>query len=417
MTKENSFSRSFGKVAVVGQGYVGLPLAVSAAGAGWRVFGIDVNEQLVGQLNRGESHIEDVESDRIKHLVKQGNYSVGSNFDVISNVRIVVLCVPTPVHPDYSPNLNFILEALKSIAPYLNNETLIINESTSFPGTLNGVIKKEIYEYCQSRDLELFFASAPERIDPNNTEWNLMNTPRVLAGCCPTATGLAKEFYSSFCTDLIVVSSPVVAETAKLLENTFRQVNIALINQLVPFCRSLGIDVREVIEAAASKPYGFMKFYPGAGVGGHCIPIDPLYLLWKSRQMGIDLPLVDSADKTNRAMPKYVVERLMELATLKPGDTALILGVAYKSGISDTRESPALDVAHHLISAGIETYWSDQLVSNFDAGGKWDLTAPVDAAIIVTSQHGQQVEYLANSGVPILDCTGAYKDIKGVFQL
>jgi UDP-N-acetyl-D-glucosamine dehydrogenase len=250
-----------------------------------------------------------------------------------------------------------------------------------------------------------------------NPKWDMKSTPRLVAGMTEEATELAYDFYSSFCDTVIKVSSPEVAESAKLLENTFRQVNIALMNQLVPFCRSLGIDVREVIEAAGSKPYGYMKFFPGAGVGGHCIPIDPLYLLWRSRQLGIDLPFVESADKTNREMPRYVANRLIDLAGLKSGDKALIMGVAYKAGISDVRESPAIDVANHLISIGIEVFWRDPLVSEFEVGKKWDSSIDVKGAIVVTAQPDLGVESIASAGVPVLDCTGAYKGIQGVSQL
>jgi UDP-N-acetyl-D-glucosamine dehydrogenase len=260
------------------------------------------------------------------------------------------------------------------------------------------------------------FASAPERVDPRNSTWNMGNTPRLVAGLDELASKRALEFYSSICEKVIPVSKPEVAEMAKLLENTFRQVNIALVNQLLPLCKELGIDLREVVEAAGSKPYGYMKFYPGAGVGGHCIPIDPLYLLWKARQVGHELPFIVQADEINGAMPKYVVERLLELATPTKGSHIAILGVAYKAGISDVRESPAENVAKELLAKGLNPLWIDPLVEsfhNFEAHSGQVLSG----AIVVTAQEGLAVKDLANSGVPILDCTGAFKGIAGVEQL
>jgi UDP-N-acetyl-D-glucosamine dehydrogenase len=242
------------------------------------------------------------------------------------------------------------------------------------------------------------------------------NTPRLVSGIDQVSTQRALDFYRSVCESVIEVSKPEVAEMAKLLENTFRQVNIALINQLVPLCKELGIDIREVVEAAGSKPYGYMKFFPGAGVGGHCIPIDPLYLLWKARQVGIELPFVKEADEINGAMPVYVSSRLIDLAKPAPGSYLAILGVAYKSGISDIRESPAEDVARSLQSQGFKVLWSDPLVKSFH-----DYQELADqklaGAIVVTAQEGLAVAEIAKSGVPILDCTGAYKDVKGVEQL
>jgi UDP-N-acetyl-D-glucosamine dehydrogenase len=242
------------------------------------------------------------------------------------------------------------------------------------------------------------------------------NTPRLVSGIDQVSNQRALDFYRSVCESVIEVSKPEVAEMAKLLENTFRQVNIALINQLVPLCRELGIDIREVVEAAGSKPYGYMKFFPGAGVGGHCIPIDPLYLLWKARQVGIELPFVKEADEINGAMPDYVSSRLIDLAKPEPGSYLAILGVAYKSGISDIRESPAEDVAHSLQIQGFKVLWSDPLVKSFH--DYQELTdQKLAGAIVVTAQDGHAVAELAKSGVPILDCTGAYKAVKGVEQL
>jgi len=406
-----------GSVAIVGQGYVGLPLAMAASRSGWKVTGLDVSESRVSQLNGGISHIEDVSSEELREAIDASRYVASNDGSLAGTSDVVVVCVPTPLNGGNDPDLSFVESAVRLVAIHLRPDALLISESTSYPGTVRDLIKPLVESIRSDKGVGIRYASAPERVDPMNAKWDMKSTPRLVAGLTDEATELAHEFYSSFCETVIKVSSPEVAESAKLLENTFRQVNIALMNQLVPFCRSLGIDVREVVEAAGSKPYGFMKFYPGAGVGGHCIPIDPLYLLWRSRQLGIDLPFVESADKTNRDMPKYVANRLIDLAGLKSGDKALILGVAYKSGISDVRETPAHDVATHLVSQGVEVYWSDPLVSEFESVIKWDASISVKGAIVVTAQPGLEVESVAGSGVLVLDCTGAYKGIKGVSQL
>jgi UDP-N-acetyl-D-glucosamine dehydrogenase len=408
---------NLGSVAIVGQGYVGLPLAMEAALAGLEVVGLDVSSSRVSQLNEGISHIEDVKDEVLRSVIGSSKYRASTQGSDASGADVVVICVPTPLKGESDPDLSFVESAVRMVATHLKPNALLVSESTSYPGTVRELIKPLVESLRDDSGVGIRYASAPERVDPMNSKWNMKSTPRLVAGLTDEATELAHEFYSSFCDTVIKVSSPEVAESAKLLENTFRQVNIALMNQLVPFCRSLGIDVREVIEAAGSKPYGYMKFFPGAGVGGHCIPIDPLYLLWRSRQLGIDLPFVESADKTNREMPKYVANRLIDLAGLKSGDKALIMGVAYKAGISDVRESPANDVANHLISKGVEVFWRDPLVSEFEMGEKWDSSIAVKGAIVVTAQPDLGVESVANAGVPVLDCTGAYKGIQGVSQL
>jgi UDP-N-acetyl-D-glucosamine dehydrogenase len=406
-----------GSVAIVGQGYVGLPLAIEAARAGLNVVGLDVSSSRVSQLNEGISHIEDVKDEVLRSVIGSSKYRASTKGSDAGGADVVVICVPTPLNGESDPDLSFVESAVRMVATHLKSNALLVSESTSYPGTVRELIKPLVESLRGDKGVGIRYASAPERVDPMNSKWDMKSTPRLVAGLTDEATALAYEFYSSFCDTVIEVSSPEVAESAKLLENTFRQVNIALMNQLVPFCRSLGIDVREVIEAAGSKPYGYMKFFPGAGVGGHCIPIDPLYLLWRSRQLGIDLPFVESADKTNREMPKYVANRLIDLAGLTSGDKALIMGVAYKAGISDVRESPANDVANHLISKGIQVFWLDPLVSEFEVGRKWDSSIAVKGAIVVTAQPDLEVESLAGAGVPVLDCTGAYKGIQGVSQL
>lgn len=404
------------KVAIVGQGYVGLPLSMAAAKAGWQVTGVDASPEVVNSLRRGVSHIEDVPDDLLIDNLKSGLYSVSTEASVVRDSEICVLAVPTPLKPDRQPNLDYLEKAIRDIAEFLPSNALLISESTSFPGTLRELVLPLARELRSDQAKNLRFAAAPERVDPKNRDWTLQNTPRLISGIDVPSTIKAREFYSSFCDSVFIVSSPEVAEMSKLLENTFRQVNIALINQLAILCEKLGIDIREVVEAAGTKPYGFMKFYPGAGVGGHCIPIDPLYLKWKASKIGFDMTFISEADKVNNEMPQYVAERFVNIAKLRKKSKVAIFGVAYKSGISDTRESPAEAVALKLQDLGCEVFWHDPMVKNF-------MNLPplgdsqLDGAIIVTAQEGLPINDLVNRGVPVFDCTGKYKELEGVFLL
>jgi UDP-N-acetyl-D-glucosamine dehydrogenase len=408
--------RVYGTVAVIGQGYVGLPLAVEAAEAGWVVTGIDKSSKIVESLSAGHSHIEDVEDSKLSRLLKSGHYRATNRFEEVSEASVCVICVPTPLDDFGSPDTSLLESAVKSVAPHLTSGTLLVNESTSYPGTLRDLIRAIVNDNRESGIDGIGFASAPERIDPQNKEWKLSSTPRLISGIDSESRNAAQDFYATFCRSVVPVSSPEVAELAKLLENTFRQVNIALVNQLVPLCHKIGVDIREVIEAAGTKPYGFMKFYPGAGVGGHCIPVDPMYLLWKSRQLGIDLPFIEKADDVNGKMPEYVVERLLHSSKDRESRNILLVGVAYKPGVADVRESPALDVADELKSRGFRVLYSDPLVGNFDGLDAYS-GEDLRGAIVITAQPGIQLSQLLDAGVPILDCTGTFKDLGNVEQL
>ena len=403
-------------VAVIGQGYVGLPLAVASAEAGFNVLGLDKSSDLVSRLNSGKSHIEDVADNRLMSLLGSGKYRSSTDFSDITGAMVCIICVPTPLAKDGTPDLSFLEKAVVSIAPYLQDNALLINESTSYPGTLRDVIKPLVEKNRKGGAASIHFASAPERIDPKNKNWDLKSTPRLVSGLDREATDLAKSFYSTISSQVIEVSSPEVAEMAKLLENTFRQVNIALVNQLVPFSRELGIDIREVIKAAGTKPYGFMEFYPGAGVGGHCIPIDPMYLLWKSRQLGIDLPFIENADRVNADMPAYVSKRLVEIIKDDMSKNVLICGVSYKSGVADVRESPAHQVALELEKMGYKVLWSDPLVESFQGFEKYS-NQGLCGAIIVTAQVGLNQQFIENLKVPVLDCTGVFSLATNAIQL
>jgi len=407
---------SLGKVAVIGQGYVGLPLAVAASQVGWKVIGIDRSARVVDALNRGVSHIEDVSDSELLAIKKSGAYRITSDFNEVRDCEICIICVPTPIDDEKLPDLTFLESAIRSVAPILPSNALLISESTSFPGTVRELILPILRELREDKGVNIDVVSAPERIDPRNSKFNLRNTPRVVGGMTESGLSRAKSFYSTICDHVYEVSSPAVAEFAKLLENTFRQVNISLVNQLVPFANSIGVDIREVIEASATKPYGFMSFYPGAGVGGHCIPVDPLYLLWRAQKEGFDLPFISQADSVNRSMPQYVVKRLTKKLNGPLNGVVVILGVAYKAGLGDIRETPAKDVALELKSHGITPVWFDPFVTEFWGYEKFEKHS-LSGAIVVTAQPGLPVAELAEKGIPILDCTGAFKGISGVEQL
>jgi UDP-N-acetyl-D-glucosamine dehydrogenase len=308
--------------------------------------------------------------------------------------------------------------AASAIAPFVSNETLVVSESTSYPGTLRDIIIPTVDSLKPQDSAIVYFASAPERVNPGDPVWNQKNTPRLVGAIDAASKVKALAFYESICDVAVAVSSPEVAEAAKLLENTFRLVNIALINEFTQLCATSGINVNEVIDAAASKPYGFMPFRPGVGVGGHCIPVDPLYLTWWARQNGGRAEFVETADSINHAMPKYVALRALEMldsSVTKP--KVLILGVAYKPGVGDVRETPVLELRNHLKAQGAEVAWHDPLVTNWEGsdpvGTDWDC----DVAILATNQIGMDLTHLIRSGTRILDCTNSLKAKTGVSPL
>jgi UDP-N-acetyl-D-glucosamine dehydrogenase len=405
-------------VAIIGQGYVGLPLAMAATSSGWKVIGIDVNKKTVASLNLGKSHIEDISDQSLQKAISANVYKSSEDFTNVKNADVVVICVPTPLNDKREPDLAFLNGAVTAVAPHLKNDVLLISESTSYPGTVRDVVKGIISTLREDKGAGILLASAPERVDPGNKKYNHKNTPRLISGLTPEATKKAAEFYRSFTETVIEVSSPEVAETAKLLENTFRQVNIALVNEVAIISRALGIDVREVIEAANSKPYGFMKFTPGAGVGGHCIPVDPSYFSWRAKQVGAQARFIDLANEVNDQMPIYVSDRLLKLIG-KPatGLNLLICGVAYKPGVGDVRETPADGVAEYLLSLGAKISWHDPLVNSWRGHERAPLAGKYDGAIVVTPQPGMDLAPLVAAKTPIFDCTGAYKNLPLVEQL
>ena len=405
-------------LAIIGQGYVGLPLAMAAVEAGWAVIGIDNSEVRVAQINSGSSPIEDIPDAQLRAAISIGDYRATTDFSAVANASVITICVPTPLDDKREPDLALLRSAAKGIARFISNETLVVSESTSYPGTLRDVIIPIVNSLKPKESTTIYYASAPERVDPGNAHWNQKNTPRLVGGIDVESQEKALAFYKSICDAVVSVSTPEIAEAAKLLENTFRLVNIALVNEFTQLCSANGINVHEVIDAASSKPYGFMPFRPGVGVGGHCIPVDPLYLTWWARQNGGTADFVESADLINHSMPKYVAQRALAMIDESiTNPKVLILGVAYKSGVGDVRETPVYELRDHLRSSGADVAWHDPLVPMWEGSKPVELSWECDVAILATNQPGLDVGQLIARGVQILDCTNSMEDNIGVILL
>ena len=405
-------------VSIIGQGYVGLPLAMAAVAAGWDVVAIEKSADRVAQLNSGISSVEDVSNEVLAAAVASGRYLATGDYAALAKSAVVVICVPTPLDGKREPDLTLLENAVKSIAPHLADETLIVNESTSYPGTLRDVIVPMLQSAKSASAKNLYFASAPERVNPADAKWNMKNTPRLVGGIDAKSQELALNFYGSICDEVVATSSPEVAEAAKLLENTFRMVNISLVLELAQVFNKAGLDINEVIDAAATKPYGYLPFRPSVGIGGHCIPVDPLYLTWWSNQQGASSALVEKADQISREMPSYIAQRAMALigsAVVNP--KILVLGVAYKPRVSDTRETPVNDLVSQLQKLGAEVACHDPLLSQYDGAQLVDASWKCDLAILATNQPGIDFSYLRSSETSILDCTNSLKGFAGVVAL
>ena len=405
-------------LAIIGQGYVGLPLAMAAVDAGWSVIGVDNFTNKVAQINAGLSPVEDISDAQLQAALKSGSFKATTDYSAVSKASVIAICVPTPLNKKREPDLTLLRSAATGIAPFVSNETLVVNESTSYPGTLRDLIIPIIDSLKPDDSLRVYFASAPERVDPGNTLWNQKNTPRLIGGIDSASQAKALYFYESICNATVSVSTPEVAEAAKLLENTFRLINIALVNEFTQLCSANGINVHEVIDAASSKPFGFMSFRPGVGVGGHCIPVDPLYLTWWAREHGGSAQFVELAHSINLAMPKYVAQRALSMvdANIK-NPKVLILGVAYKPGVGDVRETPVTELRDHLKVQGADVAWHDPLVPEWEGSKPVDLEWECDVAIVATKQPGMDVRKLITRGVQILDCTNSIKNFTGVTSL
>jgi UDP-N-acetyl-D-glucosamine dehydrogenase len=395
------------RVVIIGQGYVGLTIAVGAAGAGHSVIGFDVNPALVDQLNAGKSHIEGITDKDLGSFIASSSYMASADASALDGSDVIVIAVPTPLDAQRNPDLSFVHAAAELIQNNVKSLALIVNESTSYPGTLRNEIAARI------TGVDHLYASSPERVDPGNTQWGTKNTPRLIGGLTPAAVAKAKEFYGSFCDSIIEVSSPEVAEAAKIFENTFRQVNIALVNEFAQIADALGISGREVLDAAATKPYGFMPFNPGPGVGGHCIPVDPSYLAHVANQVGVPATFIKRANEVNLAMPAYVVKRVIagNGGSIKDKNV-VVVGISYKSNVADTRETPAAAVIDLLRAKGANVVWHDDLVGNW-RGETSAALGSFDIAVVVTKHDGVKDAAIKASKY-VFDCTGKIAGVDGI---
>lgn len=409
------FSSREAKVGVVGLGYVGLPLAVVLANAGYRVIGVDSSSEKVTLIHQGKSYVEDVASEQIARLVGEGRLMAFQHFEALREADGVSICVPTPLRKTGDPDLSFIISAVKSLKPNLHPGMVVILESTTYPGTTREMMLPEFQDAGYEVGQELFLAFSPERVDPGRKDWTTENTPKVIGGITKACTEVAAAMYAPAMKNIVGVSSTEVAEMAKLLENTFRAVNIAMVNEMALMCDRLGIDVWEVIDAAATKPFGFMKFTPGPGLGGHCIPIDPLYLSWKLKSVKYNARIIDLASEINTGMPRYVVQRVQDALNHREkslkGSRILVLGVAYKANISDLRESPALDVIGLLRGKGAEVEYYDPYVPSIEhedwgvetAADLISAAREADCVVIITDHDGVDYAGVAEAANLIFD--------------
>ena len=393
------------KVIVIGLGYVGLPLAIAAAKSGYNVVGIDLNTEKVSSINKGISPIEDIDNAQIQELLSNNKFIASNEYREIRDAEIVIICVPTPLLKNQLPDLSNVENAAMSISKNLAKNLLVILESTVAPGTTREFLAPLLKSDVNTGNIAIELAFSPERIDPLNKKWNLKNTPKIVAGLTDNSRKKAVEFYSKFVDHLIECNSLEIAETAKLLENSFRLINISFINELSKLCFKLGIEISQVIDAASTKPYGFMPFYPSIGVGGHCIPVDPLYLSSKAKDVGEPIQLIDLASQINVSMPQYFVNRAEEKLRELKEKNILVVGVSYKPNVADTRESPVGILIAGLRQKGAEVFWHDDLVKEWNGEKSVALSNQYDLAILATPHDYLDLTKLGD--VPILNTRGS----------
>jgi UDP-N-acetyl-D-glucosamine dehydrogenase len=425
MSLIEKFQRHEGRVVVVGIGYVGLPLVVEFAKAGFHVTGYDKDPRKVAMLSKGDSYIEDIPTEVLKPLVAKGNIDASTDESVLARADAVIVCVPTPLNKTKEPDISYIVSATDAIVRHLHDNMVVVLESTTYPGTTRELVAPRLEAAGARIGETLFLAFSPERVDPSNKTWQTHNTPKVIGGMTPACMEVSSTLYSQIIQKVVPVRGTDAAEMVKLLENTFRAVNIGLVNEVAVMCNKLGLDPWEVIDAAASKPFGFMPFYPGPGLGGHCIPIDPLYLSWKLRAVKYNAQFIELADSINSGMPSYVVTRIGDILNdhekSVKGAKVLVVGVAYKRDVSDMRESPAIDVIELLHQKGAKVSYVDPYVPEFREGhlSLDSLPADVDAsgfdiAVIVTDHtHFDYTRILATAPV-IFDTRAITRKMKNV---
>ncbi|MCL6471237.1 MAG: nucleotide sugar dehydrogenase [Firmicutes bacterium] len=415
MSLDNKITSKTARVGIIGMGYVGLPLAVAIAGVGFKVIGLEIDKGKVSRINTGDSYIPDIESSAIKKMVDAGLLSATTDFSIIRDLDIIVICVPTPLSEMREPDISYVRSAAAEISKCLKAGQLVVLESTTYPGTTEEVVLPILEESGLTVGKDFYLAFSPERVDPGNKTYGIHNTPKVVGGVTADCTELTKLFYSQFVQVVVPVSSTRVAEMTKLLENIFRCVNIALVNELMLLCDRMKINIWEVIDAAASKPFGFMPFTPGPGLGGHCIPIDPFYLSWKARQYDFHTEFIELAGKMNESVPYYVVNKVAEALNSHQksvnGSKILILGLAYKKDIGDTRESPAIKIISLLDNLGAQIIYHDPYVEEEIIGTKTyksvaltsELVSESDCVVIVTDHTSVDYTMVVDNAKLVVD--------------
>lgn len=412
-------------IAVIGLGYVGLPLAVEFCKSGFKVIGIDIDEQRIATVAKGKSYIRDIPEETIFNLVKNGLFTASFRFSPLEKTDAAFICVPTPLNKTKDPDISYILDAVNQIKKYLHKEQLVVLESTTYPGTTRELILPILEETGLKVGVDFYLAFSPERIDPGNSKYTTKNTPKLVGGITENCTQLAKLLYRQIIDTVVSVSCSKVAEMAKLLENTFRSVNIALVNEMALMCDKLKIDVWEVIDAASTKPFGFIPFYPGPGLGGNCLPVDPNYLSWKMRALNYQARFIDLATQINTQMPYYVVGKLLDAVNIHLGKSIsrakiLILGVAYKKDVADVRESPAIDIIKLLLEKKANVIYNDPYVLQLSIDGNImksvtltpNLLQKMDCIAIITDHTCYDYDWIVQSSKLILDTRNATKNVK-----
>lgn len=412
-------------VAVVGLGYVGLPTAVTFARAGYKVIGIDIDEEKIKCLSTGRSYVLDVSDEDVRPLVNGRRFIPTSDYSFIADADAVAICVPTPLRKSKDPDVSYIISAMDEIVRFAHKDMIMVLESTTYPGTTEELIKPRIESIGYEVGEDIYLCFSPERIDPGSKEYSLDNTPKVIGGITPECTRLGSLLYGSIIQRVVTVSSTRAAELVKLLENSFRSVNIALVNEMALMCERMGVDVWEILDAAATKPYGFMRFYPGPGIGGHCIPLDPMYLSWKAKVYDFYTRFIELASDTNGNMPHHVVRLVGDALNMhcKPikGSKILCMGVAYKRDVNDIRESPSLEIIRLLRTKGANIYYNDPYVPMLNDMGHEMKSVPItpeslgtfDCVVLCTDHSIYDYELVGREAVLIVDTRNAFRGMKG----
>ena len=419
------------KVSVVGLGYVGLPLVISFVRQGVITFGVDLDRTKIDLLTKGKSYIRDIEEKNIQKFINQQLFIPSDNYQIVKDSDVIIICVPTPLRKSKEPDISYVVSAVREIKRYLKKGQLVILESTVYPGATREIVLPILESSGLKVEENFFLAYSPERVDPGNKKFHIKNTPKIVGGIGRKSLRRAVEVYKLICNEVIPVSSVEVAEMVKLLENSFRAVNIGLINEIAKLCYKMKIDVWEVIDAAKTKPYGFMPFYPGPGIGGHCIPVDPMYLSWRAKLYNFTTRFIDLADEVNRSMQKFVVERIADILNQfqKPvnGSKILILGVSYKRDIGDTRESPAYEIMKNLMKKRAILFYNDPFVPEYKVEDKIFKSIPLteefikkmDITVILVDHSSYDYNWIVKNSKVVFDTRNATKNIENekVFKL